>query len=199
MPTGYTADVVDGKITDFNRFALQCARAFGALINMRDDPWDAAIPDEFEPSNYNQKKLEESRERLLKLQKMTTEEVEEQCAIAYKNTIADREKYKSRQKLENDRLEAMAEHVRNWTPPSANHSEMKNFMLEQLRISKHDLSYFDKSPIKKLTPKEWLVEQIEEAHKDIGYHSAEYEKEVERTKGRNLWIKQLRASLKVPA
>lgn len=30
MPTGYTFEVCEGKMTDFSAFALQCARAFGA-------------------------------------------------------------------------------------------------------------------------------------------------------------------------
>ena len=46
MPTGYTADIQDGKITTLREYALSCARAFGALIMMRDDPHDAPIADD---------------------------------------------------------------------------------------------------------------------------------------------------------
>jgi len=60
MPTGYTYPVVEGKITEFSDFALSCARAFGALITMRDDPHDTPIPETFEPSDYNAKKLAEA-------------------------------------------------------------------------------------------------------------------------------------------
>ena len=35
MPTGYTAAVCSGEITEIKDFALSCARAFGALITMR--------------------------------------------------------------------------------------------------------------------------------------------------------------------
>ena len=66
MPTGYTADVMDGKVTDFKLFAMQCARAFGALVIMRDEPLNAEIPDEFSPSNYHFQELEQARERLAK-------------------------------------------------------------------------------------------------------------------------------------
>lgn len=48
MPTGYTADVQSGKVTDFAEYAMNCARAFGALVLMRDDPSDADIPERFE-------------------------------------------------------------------------------------------------------------------------------------------------------
>ena len=47
MPTGYTAPIKDG--ISFNDFMWGCARAFGALIMMRDDPPGTPIPERFEP------------------------------------------------------------------------------------------------------------------------------------------------------
>ena len=43
MATGYTFNVVDGQITTLSDFAMQCARAFGLLIDMRDAPSDAPM------------------------------------------------------------------------------------------------------------------------------------------------------------
>lgn len=40
MPTGYTAGILDNKITTFSEFALLCSRAFGATIHMREDDLD---------------------------------------------------------------------------------------------------------------------------------------------------------------
>ena len=60
MPTGYTAGVADGSIIDFNEYALQCARNFGACILLRDEPLSSEIP-EFEPSDYHEKALTESK------------------------------------------------------------------------------------------------------------------------------------------
>ena len=57
MPTGYTLELYDGKDITFEEFVLKCARAFGALINMRDEPRDAPIPERFEPSYYHLKEL----------------------------------------------------------------------------------------------------------------------------------------------
>lgn len=199
MPTGYTADLMDGKIVNFNQFALQCARAFGALIEMRDERHDAPIPDEFKPNDCNQKRLEEARQRNVELQNMTVEQVQTACSKDYEESCASRDRYKRDEKLQNDRLEAMEKQVLAWQPPSANHVEMKKFMLDQIRISKHDSSYYDRAAVKKLEPKEWLQAQLEKTQEDIGYHAAEHEKEIERTKGRNLWIKQLRESLKETA
>ena len=56
MPTGYTAGVATGEIKDFKTYALQCARAFGACIMLRDEPMSDEIP-EFKPSDHYEKSL----------------------------------------------------------------------------------------------------------------------------------------------
>ena len=38
MPTGYTADIVDGKPVTFQEFAMRCARAFAPEPELRDSP-----------------------------------------------------------------------------------------------------------------------------------------------------------------
>jgi len=52
MASGYVHKMLDDK-QDFRTFAMSCARAFGALITMRDEPADAPIPDEFKPDPYH--------------------------------------------------------------------------------------------------------------------------------------------------
>lgn len=54
MPTAYTADIAKG-IT-FKQYAMNCARAFGALIDLRDKPANCEIPDVVYPSDYHLKK-----------------------------------------------------------------------------------------------------------------------------------------------
>jgi hypothetical protein len=49
MPTGYTDCVRSGEVTEFADFAMKCARAFGACIEMRDEPSGTPIPEAFEP------------------------------------------------------------------------------------------------------------------------------------------------------
>lgn len=43
MPTGYTADVGKGRVTDLKQFASQCARGLMPFVHMRDEPWDAPL------------------------------------------------------------------------------------------------------------------------------------------------------------
>src|SRR5665213_2401224 len=57
MPTGYTSKLYEGKDQSFNEFVMRCARAFGALITMRDDPSDAPIPDEFTADSYYSERI----------------------------------------------------------------------------------------------------------------------------------------------
>lgn len=64
MTTGYTVDMYEGKEVSFPEFATKCARAFGALVSMREEPLDAPIPEEFKPSSYHVEQLEELRNEL---------------------------------------------------------------------------------------------------------------------------------------
>lgn len=194
MPTGYTAAVVDGKITEFPDFAMQCARAFGALIMMRDDPSDAPIPDEFKPTSYYVDRLSESRERLAWLNGLTPDQAQDEAEKSYEEARLQAQKYDDQNALEDRRLEAMLEKVRAWTPPSAQHVEMKSFMIEQINISKHG-DYRSQVP-KAYTGPAWLAFEIEKARAELARSAAENEKEIQRARERTEWVRQLRASLK---
>lgn len=193
MPTGYTYPVTEGKVTEFPEFALSCARAFGALIMMRDEPMDAPIPAEFNPSDYNEKRLAESRARLAEIEAMTTDQVEAAALAAYEAAKASHDRYEAEQEAAEQRLDAMMEKVLAWAPPTAEHNGLKDFMIEQINISRRG-SYRSDEP-KKVRAAEWQRDQIEQLHHDIGYHAAEQAKEIERTRGRSEWVKALRTSL----
>lgn len=194
MPTGYTASVMDGSITEFDKFALQCARAMGACVTMRDEPWDAPIPEKFEPSDYAAKRLQETKTKLAELLAMSSDEIQAACDQDYAKRVADQQKYRDQEKIENDRLTAMEVAVRKWKPPSSDHVGLKDFMLQQIKISRNDAGW-SSSPIEHLTPGVWYKTQVERAFKDVSHYAEEHEKEVKRAADRTLWIKQLRNSL----
>lgn len=154
MPTGYTANVCDGKVTEFSDFAMQCARAFGALITMRDDPSDAPIPEEFKPSTYSADRYSEAKEKLRELRALTPEQVEVRALCAYEEAVARVKQRNDADFRQNDRIDAMLAKVAAWTPPTSDHVEMKNFMAEQLRISK--TSYRHDLPVR-LSGPAWLA------------------------------------------
>lgn len=196
MPTGYTASVVDGKVTEFPEFAAQCARAFGALVTMRDEPFDAPIPEEFAPSNYNAERLKEAQDRLAWLRTLTPEQAEAEATKSYQKVAKANAEYIAINQLQDERLNAMLKKVKAWQPPTADHVGLKEFMTEQIRISLN--GPYEPEPAKDLTGQEWLRHEIEKAHKDVGYHAAEQAKEVERARSRTEWVKSLRTSLTAP-
>lgn len=195
MPTGYTADVQGGKVTDFSAFAMQCARAFGALIMMRDDPADAPIKD-FEPSMYNLEAKRKAEAELMALRSMTVEEIRAAYRAEQDKATRYRDEYLQRKETERVRYEAMLAKVRAWEPPTAEHVGLKTFMVEQLVESiKFDCGGDWTPEIPYDGPDKWWQEQVSSAERAIARHAAEHEKEIERTEGRNRWVRELRASL----
>lgn len=196
MPTGYTAAVSDGTVTDFPDFALQCARAFGALIMMRDEPSDAPIPEAFQPSDYSETQLEKATARVFELQDMTLE-VCDAAALADYNTQCESRANRMREKaLTRDRYEAMLNKVKAWEPPTTDHIGMKEFMVQQLEESiKFDCSGYSESPLIQQNGSEWRDSQLAVAKREIAYHTKSNAEELERTATRNAWVKALRESL----
>jgi hypothetical protein len=89
MPTGYTADIKDG--IDFKTYAMNCARAFGACVMLRDEPGGGErIPDAFEPSDYHLKAVEKARVELAALDAMTPAECERAAAKAWDDAETSR-------------------------------------------------------------------------------------------------------------
>jgi hypothetical protein len=196
MPTGYTAKLMESGET-FPEFIMGCARAFGALIEMRDSPNDAPIPDKFEPSDYNAKRLISAREELVKLKAMSIEERTTFGEAAKAEDIERSRKYLEKALAENSRLEEMAAQVRAWTPPTKDHQGLKDFMLQQIDVSKNSVDYSERSltEAQAKPAKVYYVEAVSSAARDIKYHTEGNAKEVERTNSRTEWVQQLRASI----
>lgn len=196
MPTGYTATLME-KGQTFQEFIMGCARAFGALIEMRDSPNDAPIPDKFEPSDYHAKRIIESREKLAKLKAMTDSEKESFGQAEKAADIQRIEKWLEKDIAQNKRLEDMAAQVQSWNPPTPDHRGLKDFMLHQISISKSGVDYIQSS-LAEATAKPataYYVAAVSEAARNIKYHTEENTKEIERVNGRSEWLQQLRASI----
>ena len=181
----------------FDEFVLQCARAFGALIMMRDDAMDTPIPEAFEASNYNKTRLEDAKKELARLQAMTPEMRLDFGKARKADAIASSEKNLAQQAEQNARLDAMAEKVKAWQPPTSDHAELKNFMLDQIRISRDSGDYWLEllTKDKAADPMEVYNAALKAAQEAIPYHTKEHQKEVERMNARTEWVRQLRKSL----
>ena len=193
MPTGYTQAIANG-IT-FQEYALGCARAFGACIDMRDSPQDEPIPEEFVASNYHKDALEKAQAALTKLCEMGIGDVMLAQEEEYEASLARyKERLDEKQKLRK-KYDKMYKHVLDYVAPSDNHVKFKEFMKNQIEISMDDCSteYMTKPTLSSIG--EWIDSKTEKAKRDVEYHSKELAKEQERVNERNVWIKQLRDSL----
>jgi hypothetical protein len=192
MPTGYTYGIEDGTITTFPAFAVLCARAFGATITMRDEPLDAPIPDEFQPSEYHAKALERARERLAEVRVLPVEDAEARALAEYDAAVISHRAYEEEQAVKAARYAAMRAKVAAWTPPTPEHTGVKTFMLEQIDISVS--TYVSPAPVRR-TGAEWIADEIETAMRDIAYHTKHDAEERERAASRTAWVRALRDSL----
>lgn len=87
----------------------------------------------------------------------------------------------------------MLEKVHAWTPPTEGHRGLKEFMVDQIKMSIPE--YCDRNTSVVATAEEWMEAEVASATRDIEYHAEEYEKEVERCKGRTEWVRALKESL----
>ncbi|MGY2995493.1 hypothetical protein [Mesorhizobium sp. URHB0026] len=190
MPTGYTAAVVDGSITTLRQFALQCARGMGACINMRDDAWDAPIPERFEPlTKFYDEGLAKAREVLATVPNYTPEMCENMAAAEWLEASDAHHKYESERIERNHRCLDMRAAVMDWQTEAEG---IKEFMLQQLGVTLDD---YPSEPPKKMAGAEWRADKLAKAERDLAYHEKHRAEEIERTEARNRWLAALRASL----
>lgn len=197
MPSGYTAGVQDGTITDFRDYAMKCARAFGALIMMRDDPMDAEIPEEFQPSTYNAERVAESRAELAKLESCSEEEAQAMADADHAKKVEYRLEALERKRIERKRYESMLEKARAYIPPTEDHSKYAEFLVSQLEESIKwdcDESYYEAEPVR-LDGHTWKMQRMQSLREDIKRNLERQQEENERTDSRNRWIAELRKSL----
>lgn len=197
MPTGYTDKIKDG--ISFPEFALNCARAFGACVTLRDEP-DEPIPEVFEPTNWHLERIKEAEAELKRLEAMSYIE----ALGAMKKEVSEQLQY-HREGIEKDRklkesYEAMLAQVNDWLPPTKDHYWLKEFMQQQIRDSiEFDCNgtYHEDAILllEAITVDKWLEEKIESAKRQIIYNTEQQDKEVVRTDSRTEWIRDLRKSL----
>lgn len=195
MSTGYTAGVQDGTVTEFRAFALICAREFGACIMQRDDPMSER-PKHREPTDYHVRALAAARERLARAQSMTVEAAGVLADAEYAKATADYYAAQTRSHAIAHRYFLMLRRVEKWTPPTAEHSRLKAFMVSQLTESAEFDSYEPTRPVHR-TGAEWLEAERATASKDVGYHENAEAEEQARCAESNAWIDALYASLEV--
>lgn len=196
MPTGYTADIKDG--IDFKTYAMNCARAFGACVMLREEQGGGdRIPEAFEPSDYHLQAAEKARAEVAALDAMLPAEWERGAAKAYD----DAETYRVirlREKADQKAVyEAMLAKVKAWVPPTRDHAALHEFMRTQIEQSIHfDCGgIYGETPTVRLTGYAWATSQRAKFASDVQYHEREYAAEVDRAAKRTAWVRELRRAL----
>lgn len=198
--TGYTEIVAKNDNVSLEDFAMRCARAFGALVQFRDEPLSAPVPDVIEPDNsiylerYNRAKAE--FENFLQ-NPPTDDELEKEYEKYVKRQNEEVEKENERRRLLRKRYTAMLSKVYAWKPANAEaYKGLRDFMIKQLRDSieweckPYDITYIRKSDYISYRRSGKLYEdRMKEA-----YNS--YTRSAASAKRCNDWLQGLRKSLK---
>lgn len=201
MPTGYTAPIYEGEENfTFKKFAMRCARNFGALIEMRGEPLDAEIDFDkcFQPSDYYKKALERVEKEYQEFldNPPTAEELGKKYDEKVNNDFKKFLERKESRKVLQERYAAMLEQVKAWEPPTEEHNGLKEFMIRQLQES----VYYDCVVYSPYTDdrEEYIKYHMstEPLLKEIAYYKERYEKEVELCNNRKQWVIKLMQSLK---
>lgn len=194
MPTGYTAKIAEGM--QFKEYAMACARAFGALITMRDEPTDAPIPPRFEPSDFYAKCLEVEKLELDRLCALTSNQAEAEAMESHMKACLAYEERIARAATLRAKYEGVLADVEAWEPPSSEHEDFKQFMAKQIKESiKWDCDTSgDYAPDRPHTD-EWLRSRIADMREQIKRDEIRNLGEISGTAEKNRWVQQLRDSL----
>jgi len=198
MPTGYTAPIADG-IT-FREYAMGCARAFGALIDMRDEPQNAEIPESFEVSTYHKNAIEKASTELKELLAMDHATAAAKAKEAHQNHIDCHTEAIAKNEALAAKYKAMLAKVDAYESPSPDHDNFKKFMADQITESiKFDCSSdYHREAVesaKIMSGAEWILAEKKRMEDSIEYHRKKQADDNERNRQRNEWVRLLRESL----
>lgn len=197
MPTGYTQALYDGE-QGFDKFMVTLARGMGALITMRDEPWDAPIPDTFEPeTSYYDRQIEEAETDLHALETMTVEEGSRRAQGEHHESVQRFDRERARRKAVRARYVEMLEKVEAWHPPTADHRGLRDFAISQIEESiRFDCGGMEHWPVAPLlTGEEWMEKQRTKDEATLARAQKERREAVQRAEERTAWVRALRGSL----
>lgn len=194
MPTGYTNIIQDDAT--FPQFLWRCARAFGAMVMMRDDDIDAVPPERFEPDGWHLQESAKAEAALKNMDAMTAAEAEQECLRKHQERVEYNRRILGEHRELRAKYQAILAQVRDWQPPTKDHEGLKEFMVKQLQDSiDFDCNddYYAEPVL--LTVNQWRADRSRELLRNIAYHQKGYAEEVERTESRNRWLAELRQSV----
>jgi hypothetical protein len=195
MPTGYTQPLSERDVS-LADFALRCARAFGATVELREEPLDANLPPLFEVPSFYYERLTGAQVRVAELANMTLEDAGKACGVEFIKEMRHRGEQVRKILAFATRHAKLVEEVNAWEPPTDDHKGLKTFMMEQLKLVKDeaDPSYYQ-TPLFAKDAKRWLDDQRKQAFEELEYRQKAIKEQEDLVASRNAWITALRNSL----
>jgi len=190
MPTGYTQMIINGEVRTPKDFLHLCLRNFGVCVCMKDEGFK--VEEDYTPKimefyqkdvDYHKERLQSAEERMQKILKMTDEELYQQYVKENSKTKKYNEEALQEAQRINTIFDQFTEKIKNWEC-SPEYENIKNFALDQLKMSKEDEEYHQQKldEIGDLSREtfETVKEKyrngiIDDAKWDIDYHTKEME------------------------
>jgi len=195
MPSGYTASIYEGEDPSFRNFTLTCARAFGALIDLRDEPMSAEVP-ELERRDYSFEWAMRAATELAEVQSWAPRTARRKAAAAHQAELDYREQSAQKKADLLDKYVDMLGQVIAWEPPTPEHEELQKFMIEQLENSiDFDCSPYPRDPAVRLTGAQYKAARIADLTEEIERSKESFADEVLRHHDRTQWVENLVNSL----
>jgi hypothetical protein len=195
MPSGYTASIYEGKDPSFRNFTLTCARAFGALIELRDEPMSADVP-VLHRSEYGFERAMSAAAELAEVKSWAPRTARRKAAAAHQAELDYRQQSAQKRADLLDRYLDMLMQVIAWAPPTPEHEELRQFMIEQLENSiDFDCATYPHEPAVRLTGAQYQAKRIADLTEEIERSKERFADEVIRHRDRTQWIENLVNSL----
>ena len=187
MPTGYTQQIIDGTVKTPKEFLHLCLRNFEVCISMRDMPLDSQV--DYTESikkyyqdlmGYHAKALENAKREYEKITNLSDDELYEMYVERFSDNREYYQKRTDEAKKQNAKYQSFYDAIKNWDC-SEEFSNIKNFALNQIDISKEAEDYTDELSKKMLTKEEFISNEkskykedfLEQAKWNIDYHQRE--------------------------
>ena len=190
MPTGYTSKVLEGAT--FNEFVWGCARAFGALLDLKEEPLAFTLPEKFKPSPHHLEAATRAKEDLDKFFLLSNAEQFNVLEARHVYSQEQEDKGDEERVVEDQKYAEMSKRVEAWEPPTVDHEALKAFMLKQLKISRHRPTLRERPEVDYQLEVEKHRSQL---IRNLRYHEEHYVEEVTKVLERNQWVEDLHHSL----
>ena len=200
MPTGYTEIINDKPDLTLKEFVLRCATAFGYCIHQRDDA--IRVVRKAEVDSYYIERRDTAQKQLEEFLSIPKDKMIKKLEKEIKKINADE---KTRLKTRGNEMrqmkrnyDTMLKKVKKWNPPTIEHVNLKNFMIQQIEMSiSYDIHDYSSlySDIITESPEEYYETRLRELNDEYQRVKSKYEAELRKVEESNRWIDQLHKSL----